>query len=186
MGTVFKGNTSIVTLDLRPFTGIVNMDAKDFAQNMTSLKTIYFPANLVDDRASSTGDFYPYCSGCTALEKAILPHSCKRSHGGQFNIGGTNTTIIFGDPVNGSDLLSICQYQGLGSGIKKLVIYSETPPYWHSVNSASFAATTSGGLPPNCHVYVPDSAVDTYKNSGSAKWGNYAARIHPISEYSEK
>ena len=183
IGTVFKGNTDIVILDLRPFTKIVNMDRADFAQNMTALKTIYFPSNLVDNRASSSGDSYPYCTGCTALQKAVLPPSCKRIHCNQFNISGGNTTIVVGDAYHGSDLLSVCSYNLFGNSIKNLILFTETPPYWHSANSANFAQSNAGSIPSGCKIYVPDAAVNTYKNSGARYWGNFASRIYPISEF---
>lgn len=54
---------------------------------------------------------------------------------------------------------------------KNIVVEAETPPYVEGLGS-SFEGDG---------IYVPDSAVNTYKSA--SEWDNKAAIIHPISEY---
>ena len=53
----------------------------------------------------------------------------------------------------------------------KLVCLATTPPQVEGLQSVLNAAL----------IYVPDDAVNTYKNDGS--WGEVAANIYPLSEY---
>ena len=57
------------------------------------------------------------------------------------------------------------------NNVKNMVVEAETPPYAEGLGSAF-----SGD-----GIYVPDSAVNTYKSA--SEWGSKAEIIHPISEY---
>lgn len=185
---MFKGNTSIEILDLRCFTAIRTYMNDAFAANMTSLKKLYFPSLITEEPASGSaqaGNGHQYIGGDTALQKIVLPYTCRRTRGSAFNQNGLGATLIIGDAINGSQLVSMCEYQSL-TGIGKLVLYATTPPYWHGFNSSRYDSTTPRGnttIPNACKIYVPDTAVDTYKNSGNSLWGQFASRIYPISEF---
>ena len=170
-------------LDLRPFTGVTTMTAM-FATGMTALKTLYFPPNITN----SAGSDARYVKDDAALRLVVMGTAYERMkrYAFQVNTSGTQfVTVYIGDAVNGSELKSINSYNTLVS-VKNLVIYATTPPYWHN-NDSSFAKDTgskgNSTLPAGTKVYVPDSAVDTYKNSGADMWGNFASRIYPISEF---
>ena len=159
-----------------------------FASGMTSLKELYFPPFVTEEPASGSSAAAPtssFISGDTALKKIVLPYTCRRTRGAAFNQGSLNATLIIGDPIHGSEIKSLCEYQS-HTGIGNLVLYATTPPYFHNYNSYNYATVTPRGtttIPSACKIYVPDSAVDTYKNSGSSMWGNFANRIYPISEF---
>ena len=74
------------------------------------------------------------------------------------------------------DVLIPSQITSIGanypSNTAKLVCLATTPPEIEGLQSVLNAAL----------IYVPDDAVNTYKNDGS--WGEVAANIYPISEYS--
>ena len=57
------------------------------------------------------------------------------------------------------------------NNIKNMVVEAETPPYVEGLGSAFHGDG----------IYVPDSAVNTYKSAN--EWGNFSNIIHPISEY---
>ena len=59
--------------------------------------------------------------------------------------------------------------------IDALVIEATTPPTIESSASSSLQLKEDG------KIYVPDSAVNTYKSA--SVWGDYTSRIYPISEY---
>jgi len=164
---------------MRFLTGVTMM-TPGFAQNMTSLREMYFPKNAVTN-SGADATFLEY--GSPNLVKIVMPNTYQRIKRYSFQ-NSNKATIIIGDPVHGSSILSINNWHALIAA-SKIVIYSQTPPYW-SNNDSSFAKASPRGadsLPNNCKVYVPDSAVDTYKNSGADMWGNYASRIYPISEF---
>lgn len=183
IGTVFQSNTTIVTLDLRHFTGVISM-TQQFAISCTSLTTVYFPPNV----KTSNGNDARFFAGSTALRHVVFGSSLERLKKYAFQINTTNSqyiTVVIGDAVNGSQLKSINSYNTLFN-VANLILYSNIPPYWHS-NDSTFAKETgsrgSTTLPTRTKIYVPDESVDAYKNSGSDMWGNFASRIYPISEW---
>ena len=58
------------------------------------------------------------------------------------------------------------------NNIKKMVVEATTPPQVEGLGSALH----------NAYFYVPDDAVNTYKNDGN--WSDVASNIYPISQYS--
>ena len=67
-----------------------------------------------------------------------------------------------------SQITNIACYPG---NIEKMVVEATTPPQVEGLGSALADA----------YFYVPDDAVNTYKNDGY--WTDVAANIYPISEY---
>ena len=61
---------------------------------------------------------------------------------------------------------------GLGEYINNMIVLSETPPTIGSLSDSHVAGW----------IYVPDSAVNTYKNDSN--WENASAVIYPLSQYS--
>ena len=62
---------------------------------------------------------------------------------------------------------------GSGKSSLVLVLRSSTPP---SFDFGYFRPTTS-----NCHIYVPDDAIETYK--AKSPFSSYKNCIYPLSEY---
>ena len=182
---MFANNTLIEVLDLRFLVNVTDAFANDFSVGMTSLRELYFPANLVNEPTTSTAANRRYINGCTALEKIVLPHTARRVLSNSFVQANLGATLIIGDAEHGSDMVSMAGYMCL-TGIGELVLYAETPPYWHNVNEngyKSYQPRVGISLPNGCKIYVPDDAVDTYKNSGNTLWGLFANSIYPISEF---
>lgn len=155
-----------------------------FASGMTALKKMYFPQNSVKSgslNGSYNANFVP---NCTSIEKIVLPYTYEYVHMYAFNCS-YNATLIIGDAVHGSNIISMNNYHSF-QGVKFLILYATTPPRWHNNDSSHAQANARGNdtLPSGCKIYVPDSAVDTYKNSNSTTlWGSWASRIYPISEF---
>jgi hypothetical protein len=60
------------------------------------------------------------------------------------------------------------------SSLEYIVVKNDTPP---SYGSGAFTKTN------DCPIYVPDASVTAYKEASG--WSSYAARIKPLSEYTE-
>ena len=76
-----------------------------------------------------------------------------------------NYDILFPAQVNEID--------GLQDSINNMILESETPP------TATFGTSDITSI---VGIYVPDSAVNTYKSAGV--WDSFGTRIFPISQYS--
>ena len=180
VGTAFRNNTEIEVLDLRAFVSS-NLVQQSF-QGMTNLKELYVQPNVT---TNTGGDANLTNNTMTKMEKVVLSWKFERIK--RYSWAHAQTaTLIIGDAEHGSNLLSIASYYGIRDSFKNIVLYATTPPYWHTSDSSFAKSTGSAGsscLPNNCKVYVPDSAVDAYKNSGATMWGNFASRIYPISEF---
>lgn len=80
---------------------------------------------------------------------------------------GCSSAVLSYDILFPAQVVTI---DGLNSCTNNFIFEGTVPP------SGSFSL--SGG---NFHIYVPDSAVNTYKQS--ERWSSFAASIYPISEY---
>ena len=104
-------------------------------------------------------------NGCTLLEQVDWNVKLKSIGANAFkntkveNVVITSTVTSIGDGA-----FSGC------SNMLQVVVYSETPPTLSS-DSHAFDGST-------CKIYVPLSAVDTYKTATG--WDKYASRIKPI------
>lgn len=149
----FKNCTSLA-LDSLP-DSITNMGVKEF-ENCSSLKLTKLPDNL-----KSMGW---YCfSGCSNCEFKETPVGLTRIPEGWAN-GTKNRTIDILSP-NVSQL----DWNSLGTFTQWVAFHATTPP---TCTSAAFYAKAT--------IYVPDEAVDTYKNATGFK--DVADRIKPLSE----
>ena len=153
--------------------------ATAFAGSMPSLLELYFPPHvLLNDWMNRN-----FLDGNTSkLRKIKIPYTAKRLPANAFANTKYSATLIIGDPINGSNLLSIGDWGAL-AGITSLVLYARTPPYWHSGGSTTYEQRTNpdgNSFPNRTKLYVPDELVDTYKNSGSDMWGNFSSRIYPM------
>lgn len=99
-------------------------------------------------------------------------------------INNTTITDIFNGDLGGSwgsdtpmvDFLvpaQVTSIESLPSDIVNLVVEAETPP----TVSLDWCNLFNG------NVYVPDSAVNTYKDDSASGWSTVSDIIHPISEY---
>lgn len=106
---------------------------------------------------------------CTGLVNVHIPQGVKILMVGMFfqatNIRSvtfpSSITNIYGDTFNGVN------------GIQELIFEGTTPP---TLNHATAIGLTTWTFP----IYVPDSAVETYK--ATTNWVGYASRIKGISE----
>lgn len=84
-------------------------------------------------------------------------------------IGGKSSAIYPIEVLIPSKITNIANYP---SNITKMVVEATTPPQVEGLGSVLASA----------YFYVPDDAVNTYKNNGY--WTDVAEYIYPISEYS--
>ena len=123
----------------------------------------------------------------TKVTKIVISHKLTALPMACFLMGSSaqRSTLIIGDALNGSNLAWFNDFSAVNK-CNKVVLYATTPPKFFNNSIGTETNSRSGTTIPNdCHIYVPDSSVDAYKNSGSNKWGAYSSRIHPISEYVE-
>lgn len=150
---MFAGSTAVVDVDLRAFTSVTSIVA-DAIKNSTNISVVRLPYSV-----------------------RSLP-----SYAIQLNNNYQGITCVLGDEEHGSDIRWFQNYNPMRA-VGKLVIFSATPPYWSSNSSGTKSTPNNNCLNAACKIYVPDSAVETYKNSGADMWGSYASRIYPISEW---
>ena len=101
-------------------------------------------------------------NGCTLLEQVDFDVKLKTIGANAFKNTKVENVIIAGTVTSiGDGAFSGC------SNMLQVVVYSETPPTLSS-DSHAFDGST-------CKIYVPSSAVDTYKTATG--WDKYASRI---------
>ena len=85
------------------------------------------------------------------------------------DIGGKASVIYSIEVLIPSKITNIAYYP---QNIVKMVVEATTPPQVEGLGSILLGSAD---------FYVPDDAVNTYKNDDN--WGDVAAKIYPISEY---
>jgi hypothetical protein len=205
VGTIFRGNTTIVSFDeFKYFTGVTSIASNAF-RDCSTLKSIDM-SNLT----SIAGDSFRGCTALTAMNaknltslgayafqgcsslKAIDLGAVTSIGNNTFancvalenlelkNVTTLNTYTFMGcsvlAKVDASNLTSIGIYAFAACpALKAFICRTEVPPTLSSTNA--FQNTT------NCIFYVPDEAVDAYKEA--TNWSSFASRIKPLSEYTE-
>ena len=106
------------------------------------------------------------------------PFTCKSIEFPQVtNMGGSSFTRLIADTV---DIGATCSSMGAtpfgNATINKLIVRATTPPTLATNNGLGSGANIT-------QIYVPDSAVNTYKDSTNyPRWAAYGAIISPLSD----
>lgn len=182
MGTTFRSFTGTSFKEFQYFTGVTSLTSNamngakfeylilpsslvtinNYAlQSLTNLKEIIVPASVTTMGA----DIFRQCSN---LKSAVFlgnittfSRTCYQA-----------TSLTFVD-INSVGTISYNAFQQC-TALVTVIIRSTTPPTLNPSYTPHIAVQADV-------IYVPDSAVDTYKAANL--WSNYASKIHPMSEY---
>ena len=155
---IFRGCTSLTDVNLED-TSVTSI-GKAMFWGCTSLTEIAIPSTVtvIKDYAFM---------GCTALASIVIPSSVTGTLGAQAFQGCTS--LASADIPSGVNLIGAsCFYQC--TALSSLTVRATTPPTvgYNALNSIN----------QNVVIYVPASAVETYKTTSG--WSNYASKIQAI------
>lgn len=211
IGTVFRGNTDIVTFDeFKYFIGIVKLSGNHSFQQCTNLKGFICPKSL-------TGIEYYACQGMSSLEYIGWSYGITVIEGLNGSLSSFKSTIelpnLISQPTSNDRQnttfykLGVSQIINLGkmdwtgqisynSNLVKLVLpYTlvNWPSWAYSHNNKlsvvilhAVIPSTPPGVPfqssaSSLQVYVPDESLEAYKSTSN--WSSIASKIQPISNY---
>ena len=182
IGTVFKGNTEIVSFDeLQYFTNITILsgttDASGAFRDCTNLQSIVIPESvkklqnftfyncsmLSHANLENIESIGPSCFLASGIIKAIIPCAKTIDNQGFYQCPNLKVAVM-------RDIVTIANRGFRESPLETVVINNVTPP--------TIAANTFIGS--SCPIYVPDVNVETYKSASN--WTDYASRIKGISQ----
>ena len=182
LGTVFNGNTEIVSFDeLQYFTNITILsgttDASGAFRGCTNLQSIVIPESvkklqnftfyncsmLSHANLENIESIGPSCFYASGITKAIIPCAKTIDNQGFYQCPNLKVAVM-------RDIVTIANRGFRESPLETVVINNVTPP--------TIAANTFIGS--SCPIYVPDVNVETYKSASN--WIDYASRIKGISE----
>ena len=173
---IFEENSNINDLGNLTFYRCAKLKNVDFGKN-NQLETIgqqaFFGCQLLE-KVNLNGsnklkklDFMLF-SGCSALQEFIIPSSVTEIRDNVFNGCKSLTNIII---PSGVTSIALSAFSGC-TNLTEVIIESQLPP------------TLGENVFSNCGedliIYVPESAVDTYKATDG--WSNYANIIQAIPE----
>lgn len=124
----------------------------------SSLSSVTIP----DSVTSIYDDAFAYCPSLTSI---TIPNSVTYLGEGVFKSCTSLTSVNIPSGITSirTDLFRDC------SGLTSVTVNATTPP---TLDSSAFSNTN------NCPIYVPASAVETYKSATG--WSDYASRIQAI------
>ena len=160
--------TASVFMSCRRLTGNMNIIADEIPHDafaFTGITSLFCKANKTT-RTTGGGAFY----GCEELTRVELT-DIKEIGSFTFNACTALSLAIIGDTVTKIDSSAFLNCTTLA----RLVVKAATPP-----TLASNALKGCGKL---TAIYVPDEAVEAYK--AATNWIGYAAKIQPLSGFSE-
>ena len=200
IGTVFKGNTTIVSFnEFQYFNGIT--DISNAFQGCTNLWEITLPDNL-----STIGD--AAFANCKSLNSIILPenivsigdssfYECTSlnsvifEEGAHINtIGGGGIYPYYGESYGGGAFSKCISLQSIDipqsitkleafafseSGLKSIYIRALTPPSLTAVKQVARDSYAYAQFPSGCTAYVPFETFDTYKDNKT-----WSSRAHIV------
>ena len=200
IGTVFKGNTTIVSFnEFQYFNGIT--DISNAFQGCTNLWEITLPDNL-----STIGD--AAFANCKSLNSIILPenivsigdssfYNCTSlnsvifEEGAHINtIGGGGIYPYYGESYGGGAFSKCISLQSIDipqsitkleafafseSGLKSIYIRALTPPSLTAVKQVARDSYAYAQFPSGCTAYVPFETFDTYKDNKT-----WSSRAHIV------
>lgn len=123
---------------------------------MTALVNIDIPSSV-----TSVGP--EFLSNCSSLTDVVIPEGITSLP--EYTIQACASLVSATIPSSVTEVRS--KYILLNTSQRELIFLSPTPPYMYDTVLAD-----------NIKIYVPDEAVDAYKES----WSDYAERIYPMSE----
>lgn len=180
-GTLFTENNTLTTATIA--NGVTEIGYGLF-EEAQALKTVNIPASVttigehafdwcqklesvtIEKNSKLTTIDTEAFSGCKSLKKFIIPANVTNIGNEAFNgCSGLESVTI----EENSKLTTIA-YKAFGncSALKEFTILTTTPP---TLGDQGFDQ-----LPSDCKIYVPSSAVETYKTAEG--WSAYADRIH--------
>ena len=157
-----------VFMGCRRLTGTLNIIADEIPHDafaFTGITSLFCKANKTT-RTTGGGAFY----GCVELARVELT-DIKEIGSFTFNGCTALSLAIIGDTVTKIDSSAFLNC----SSLARLVVKAATPP--------TLASDTLNGCSKLTAIYVPDEAVEAYK--AATNWIGYAAKIQPLSGFSE-
>ena len=184
----FYQNSLIETFnEFQYFTGLVNMKYNNFFAFCTSLREISLPDNIVISGSNFLRDsgitsltipygttiFNKIVQGCRSLSHIELPESISRIENSSFYLCQSLSELTLPGSLTyiGSAVFQSC------SLLRTFKMLATTPP---EIYASGGSSGTFAGLPSDFKIYVPDSALNTYKTAN--KWSDLASRIYPLSD----
>ena len=160
--------TASVFMGCRRLTGTLNIIAYEIPHDafaFTGITSLFCKANKTT-RTTGGGAFYA-CVELTRVEMTDIKEI------GSFTFNGCTalSLAIIGDTVTKIDSSAFLNCTTLA----RLVVKAATPP--------TLASNTLKGCSKLTAIYVPDEAVEAYK--AATNWIGYAAKIQPLSGFSE-
>lgn len=195
-GSVFRGCTSLKSIGCNTFTCGVSSGNPVFAASMFSnCQQLEGELNFIDSNLYVDGsDYYCHFLNCKKLTKITLSHINRIGGGSQWSgnergmfTGCSSLKVVdLGDSIN----LIEARYSFRGcSSLQAVIIRNTVPPNicpndvqsGHDITTYTFSDMFGPSF--SCKLYVPDSAVDTYK---AATWfSTVQDKILPLSQYDE-
>ena len=160
--------TAAVFMGCRRLTGTLNIIADEIphdAFSSTGITSLFCKANKTT-RTTGGGAFF----ACIELARVELT-DIKEIGSLTFNACTALSLAIIGDTVTKIDSSAFLNC----STLARLVVKAATPP--------TLASNTLNGCSNLTAIYVPDEAVEAYK--AATNWIGYAAKIQPLSGFSE-
>ena len=160
--------TAAVFMGCRRLTGTLNIIADEIphdAFSSTGITSLFCKANKTT-RTTGGGAFF----ACIELARVELT-DIKEIGSFTFNACTALSLAIIGDTVTKIDSSAFLNC----STLARLVVKAATPP--------TLASNTLNGCSNLTAIYVPDEAVEAYK--AATNWIGYAAKIQPLSGFSE-
>ena len=160
--------TAGVFMYCRRLTGNLNIIADEIPHDafaLTGITSLFCKANKTT-RTTGGGAFY----GCDELTRVEMT-DIKEIGSFTFNACKALSLAIIGDTVTKIDSSAFLNCTTLA----RLVVKAATPP--------TLASDTLKGCGNLTAIYVPDEAVEAYK--AATNWIGYAAKIQPLSGFSE-
>ena len=160
--------TVAVFMYCRRLTGELNIIADEIPHDafaFTGITSLFCKANKTT-RTTGGGAFY----GCDALTRVEMT-DIKEIGSFTFNACTALSLAIIGDTVTKIDSSAFLNCTTLA----RLVVKAATPP--------TLASNALNGCYNLTAIYVPDEAVEAYK--AATNWIGYAAKIQPLSGFSE-
>lgn len=174
LGNLIYGCSSLTSVDLSPLSAMTE------ATNLSGLLGDCRKLTAIDlsplssmTKATNLQYFMIRCYALTNVDLSPLSTMTEATNLGYLLCDCSSLTSVDLTPLAGLVKMNSNDY--LLSGCSKLIFISILANTPFTLSSSS---SLSNGK--NCPIYVPDSAVETYKTA--TNWSSYSSRIKPISE----
>lgn len=164
--SVFANCRSLSSITLPDSVTSIGMNAFNKCYSLSSFTVPSSITTLVEDTIGST---FPSCANLTSV---TFPEDSSLEEFSFSTFSQTNVVSI----VLPSGLTSLYWYYAEYPSIRSVTFTSETPPTNADIDSRHYRFTIGGNY--DFKIYVPSSAVNTYKES--ADFANFKDVIYPI------